>query len=74
MNETYVQLNQTPAYRSCIVENKRETPITATQILVPPMTRENNLRPDVAPVHGICGHIARSPYHTCGAWACEGGY
>lgn len=27
-------------------------------------------RPVVEPVHGICGHIARSPRHTCGAWSC----
>jgi hypothetical protein len=27
-------------------------------------------RPQVEPVYGICGHIARSPRHTCGAWFC----
>lgn len=28
------------------------------------------MRPPVAPVYGVCGHIARSAEHTCGAWSC----
>lgn len=30
----------------------------------------NLMRPPVAPVYGVCGHVARSAEHTCGAYRC----
>jgi len=39
------------------------TPITKPQ-------PSPSARPAVQPVYGICGHIARSSQHTCGAWSC----
>ena len=38
-------------------------PLTAEQA---PMTP----RPSVKPVYGLCGHVARSERHTCGAHRC----